>query len=249
MGSRTHNHPRCSRCYMHEELCICAEVRPLQTRARLALVLHHNEIEKTTNTGRFALQTLTNSEAYIRGLQEGPADLSPLQSSERRLLVLFPSEEARELSPELIAEDPRPITLAVPDGTWAQARRAVRREPILAEAQHVITPPGPPSRYKLRKEHEDHGLATIEAIARAFGIIEGPEAQEALERIFDIQVERTMLTRNPPPTRERDPNEPSWKRRGGRGKNKRPEAKTSSELSSEELLEQLRPLGSSDDER
>lgn len=227
---------------MHEELCICGEVRPIDTRTRLALILHQNEIVKPTNTGRLGVHTLKNSEAYIRGLQEGPADLSPLADPTRRLLVLFPSENARVLTPELVAEDPRPVTLAVPDGTWAQARRAVRREPILEQAEHVITPPGPPSRYKLRKEHEEHGLATLEAIARAFGILESPEAQAELERIFDLMVDRTMLTRNPPPTRERDPNEPSWKRRGGRGKAPRESGYVvSSQIPAAELLAQLRP--------
>lgn len=240
MGSRTHNHPRCTDCFMHIEWCICDEFQPRETRTRLALVLHHNEIAKTTNTGRMALKTLINSEAYIRGLEEGPADLSPLASDERRLLVLFPSDDARLLTPELIAEDPRPITLAVPDGTWAQARRAVRREPALSNAEHIILPPGPPSRYLLRKEHEEHGLATIEAIARAFGILEDEASQHALERIFDLMVSRTMITRNPPATRPRDPNEPSWKRRGGRGKKRPQEAPVSSQLRADELVTNLK---------
>jgi len=39
------------------------------------------------------------------------------------------------------------------------------------------------------------GLATLEAIARAMGILEGPEVQAALERPFRAMVERTLWSR------------------------------------------------------
>jgi hypothetical protein len=39
------------------------------------------------------------------------------------------------------------------------------------------------------------GLATFEAIARAFGILESPDVQVALERVFAAMVERTLWAR------------------------------------------------------
>lgn len=201
---------------MHTHMCICDEFRVLETRTRLALIMHQTETHKPTNTGRVALRTLQNSELFVRGLESGPVSLASLADPERRTLILFPSDDAVELTREFVESDPRPITLAVPDGTWGQARRAVRREPELQAATRVIAPAGPPSRYLLRKEHEDHGLATIEAIARAFGVLEGPHVQEELERIFDLMVSRTMLTRQMPPTRPRAPGEKrrrSWEKR------------------------------------
>ena len=49
--------------------------------------------------------------------------------------------------------------------------------------------------YRLRSESHPAGLATIEAIARAMGILEGPHVQEALERVFRAMVERTLWVR------------------------------------------------------
>lgn len=195
---------------MHEEMCICNDIQPLDLRTRVAIVWHVIEVAKTTNTGRVALATLPNSESYIRGIQDNPADLSPLLDPERRLLVLYPSDDAIELSDDFVRADPRPITLAVPDATWTQARRAVRREAVLAQAVKVIPPPGPPSRYHLRQTDNERNLSTIEAIARALGVIEGPHAQQELERIFDIMVQRTLDTRRQPPSKERPP---GWTRR------------------------------------
>ena len=92
----------------------------------------------------------------------------------------------------MVDEDPRPVTLVVPDGSWTQARRVVRREPILSQARHVVPPAGAKTRYRLRNEHVEGGLATAEAVARALGIIEGQKAQEALEALFETKVSRIL---------------------------------------------------------
>lgn len=58
----------------------------------------------------------------------------------------------------------------------------------------LALPTGMPSTYRLRSEAHEHGLATLEAIARAMGI-EGPHIQEALERPFRAMVERALWAR------------------------------------------------------
>jgi DTW domain-containing protein YfiP len=52
--------------------------------------------------------------------------------------------------------------------------------------------------YRLRTEAHDGGLATIEAIARALGLLEGekgPRVQHALEFVFRAMVDRTLWSR------------------------------------------------------
>lgn len=163
---------------------------------QIALVMHRREVMKPSNTGGLALQLFPNSRRYVRGLPEGPVDLSELENPGRRTWLLFPSETAEMLTSEMVAESARPITLVVPDGTWAQTRRAVRREPVLRRARHVLVPPGPPTRYRLRREHLLGGLATAEAMARALGVIEGEVARRALEALFERHVERVLLERS-----------------------------------------------------
>ena len=160
--------------------------------------MHQREVKKSTNTGHLALKCLENTRLFVRGDLDAPADLGPLASAPTRLL-LFPREDAVELTPELIATLPGPITLIAPDGTWSQARRMVRREPMLATATAVLPPPGAPTRYRLRHEHVEGGLATAEAIARAFGVLEGPEIQAHIERAFEAMVNTTLATRQQSP--------------------------------------------------
>lgn len=162
----------------------------------LAIVMHQREVEKPSNTGGLALQLFPNSSRFIRGLRDQPLDLSVLDAPERRLWVLFPSDKVEVLTPEMVEEDPRPITLIVPDGSWTQARRVMRREALLSEARHVVPPPGEASRYRLRHEHVEGGLSTAEAIARALGVIEGHEARAALEGLFELKVQRVLRERS-----------------------------------------------------
>lgn len=194
MGSRKKRHERCSRCRLHIELCLCASLPRISIGTRVVLVTHHREVPKSTNTGRLALLALDDCRLHIRGLLDQPADLSGISEPGRRLWLLFPREDAVVLTPELVDGDPRPVTLIVPDGTWGQTRRAVRREPDLAAATAVVLPPGRPSRYRLRREPLPGGLATAEAIARALGVIEGAEVQSQLEDLFETMVERTLQT-------------------------------------------------------
>ena len=58
---------RCSMCGASLTLCMCAEVPRLDLRTKVALVIHHRELSRSSNTGLLALQSLVHSELRIRG--------------------------------------------------------------------------------------------------------------------------------------------------------------------------------------
>ncbi len=198
VGRRRNNAQRCARCRLHLADCVCAHIPRLALSTRVALVMHHRETTKTTATGPLALAALTNSELYIVGQRHAPLDLRPLHSQDRRVVVLFPAEHARTLNRTFIAEDPRPITLVVPDGSWRQARRMPNRIAGLKQAPRVILPPGRLSEWGVRRESTAAGLATFEAIARALGLIESATVQQQLETLFRHMVERTLAASGRP---------------------------------------------------
>jgi DTW domain-containing protein YfiP len=191
MSRRDNAALRCPACLLHREVCLCALVPnpPLPVTTQLRLVIHRLEARKPTNTGRLAARCLAGSEVIERGHENAPsAELVAAPGT--TLLLLFPHADATALT----AAD-GPATLVVPDGTWSQAAKVRRRVPGLAAARCVTLPPGPPSRYQLRHEAHAHGLATMEAIARAIGILDGAPAQRALEAVFDEFVDRTLRVR------------------------------------------------------
>lgn len=184
---------RCWRCALHTPLCLCDALEPLPVDTRVVVVQHATERGRSSNSGRLVPLTLAGGELRVRGLRHTPFESAGLHDPARRTLMLYPIPGAPVLA--LDPDDPRPVTLLVPDGNWRQARRLVQREPALRRADKVRLPPGPPSRYRLRSHPDPARISTYEAVARALGILEGPELQARLERWFDMFVERTLWTR------------------------------------------------------
>lgn len=210
---------RCARCALPEVACLCAALVPTPARTRVVVLMHFAEHKKPTNTGRLVPMLVEGAEVRLRGLPgdydpdrdprrrppgRGPAagaargarvDMHDLLDPARRLLLLEP--DGAPLA-EVAAAEQRPVTLLVADGTWRQARRTVNREPALAAATRVRLPDGPAGRYRLRDSGAPERLATLEAVARALGVLDGPEVQAHLEAVFDQLVERTLRLRGRP---------------------------------------------------
>jgi DTW domain-containing protein YfiP len=195
MGTRSKRSERCPRCRLHCQLCICDAIPRLDLATRLILVMHKREWSKPTATGPLALAVLANSELRIQGDREQSLDFRDLDGNGRRTLLLYPGDEVPLLSQSLLASDPRPVNLVVPDGNWRQAARMGKRLPGLEHAVMVRLPAGAITAWGVRRESHPEGLATFEAIARALGIIESGEVQQRMEELFLLMVSRTLEAR------------------------------------------------------
>lgn len=185
---------RCSRCLMRQELCLCANIPELHLATKLILVMNKREIKVPTNTGRLAALALPNSVILSRGVEDAPYDLAEHLPQDRRSVLLYPADDAALLTPEWVAAE-GPFHLVVPDGNWRQTSKMRRRDPVMATLPCVRLPPGPPTAYHVRRETKAEGLATMEAIARALGVMEGPTVQSALENLLNLMVSRTLASR------------------------------------------------------
>jgi DTW domain-containing protein len=182
---------------MRIDLCLCPWIPVYDLSTRLVLVMHYREIPKTTATGPLALVALPNSELRVQGIRDQILDFSDLNIPERRTLFLYPAAAAPVLSRDFLDQDPRPVTLVVPDGTWSQASRMGKRLPGLEHAERVRLPEGRRTQWGIRNEPHPHGLATFEAIARSLGIIESAAVQAGLEELFLLMVRKTIQGQNP----------------------------------------------------
>lgn len=167
---------------------------------RVVVLLHRREVHKPTNTARMVPIALRNSEVRVVGLPAERARLDNLSPAPARALLLFPSARSVELSQESARELSfgSPITLVVPDGNWRQANKIALHEEALETLPHVRLPNGPESTLRLRANPDPARISTFEAIARALGILEGADVQNALEHALALKVERTRWTRKPP---------------------------------------------------
>jgi DTW domain-containing protein YfiP len=191
-GIREH---RCPRCEIRKPLCFCSHIPQITLQTRVVILMHTFEEPLTTNTAKLVNKALLNSEIQIHGKKDERLIAASLHRTEGQSLLLYPSPFAVELSPEFVANLARPTTLVVPDANWRQTTKFVRREPALEGIPHVKLPLGLPSEYRLKTQRHESGLCTLEAIARAIGLLESPEAQKQLELLLRVMVERTLWTR------------------------------------------------------
>lgn len=183
----------CLECGLHKSLCLCHLIPTLTLKTRVCLVIHHRELKRTTNTGRLAIRSLPNSEMRVRGVKDqGPMDLSDLLTTGYRSLLFYPSDEARELTSDLVAETRLPVQLIVPDGNWRQASKVSIRHPELKSVERVKISTINSASIHLRAEHFDEGMSTLQAIALALGIIEGPPVGHQLLALYEEKLKRTL---------------------------------------------------------
>jgi DTW domain-containing protein YfiP len=168
----------------------------LELKTRLCLVIHVSELKRTTNTGTLALRALPNSEMLVRGRQGEALNLTKqVQSPDYRSLLFYPSDDAIELTPEFVSSLTQPVQLIVPDGNWRQAGKVHYNQTELKDVQRVMIKTTETGTRHLRFEHKPEGMATLQAIAHAMGVLEGPKVKDALMQVYQLKLDRTLEAR------------------------------------------------------
>ncbi|EPX64495.1 DTW domain protein [Cystobacter fuscus DSM 2262] len=174
--------PRCDRCNLPPHLCLCAELPRVETRTRFLLVQHVVEPRKKSNTGRLATLALTNSRLLTYGAPDEALDTALL--GEPGTWLLFPD------GPTAPPGAPAPRQLVVLDGSWSQTRRMTQRIAALRTLPRLVLPPPDPGTLRLREPTHPSGMSTLDAVARAVALLEGPDTAAPLERLAALRVRR-----------------------------------------------------------
>ena len=167
----------------------------IDLRTKVCLVIHHRELSRSSNTGLLAIRALVNSEVRIRGEQRERLDLEGLLTVQYRTFLFYPSADAVELDRVLVTQEPTPIQLLVPDGTWRQARKIQSRHPELTDLPRVKISTPNSSIFQLRAQSRPERMATLQAIAEGLGIIEGDGVRSQLMKLYRTKIERTLKAR------------------------------------------------------
>jgi DTW domain-containing protein YfiP len=188
----------CLNCYLHKDRCICSCIPKLNLKTRVSLVIHHKELHRSTNTGRLAHHALVNSALLVRGENQKNTyqNLSHLIDPQYTNVLFYPAPNALELNQEFLEQyTNKPLHLIVPDGNWRQASKVHYRHQELSHIVRVkISTPNTASLH-LRKESTQEGMATLEAIAHALGIIENEEVKKQLMNVYWNKLQQTFLGR------------------------------------------------------
>lgn len=173
---------RCIHCRVRLAACVCDVLPSLPTSGPVSVVVHSGELRRSTNTGFLVTRALLGARLLPH---DGPLPRERFEGA----LLLMPGA-ARELSP---GDRGRPLVFL--DGSWRQARRIFRKTDALRAATPVRLPEGAALEHRLREATVRGGLATLEAAARALGIVEGPAHERALLRVMEALVTRMRRLR------------------------------------------------------
>ncbi len=168
---------------MRSELCICGDLVPVAEHTEVLVLRHAKEGFRTTNTARVAEMAL----ARCRVLEWTGRDveLPPLDGA----WLLFPGD-----GPSTPAGPP-PSRLVVLDGSWRQARRIFLRCPALHGLPRLSLAPPRVAAPRLRASPAPEAMSTLEAIARALELLDGPAVGEALDRAHALATKRVLASR------------------------------------------------------
>ncbi|MFJ4371603.1 tRNA-uridine aminocarboxypropyltransferase [Pseudomonas japonica] len=176
---------QCERCLRPQNHCLCPLIPSLDSRTRVLLLQHPDEVRHALNTARLAALGLNNGELRVGEVFDDLAEV--IATPGYRVGLLFPCETATPL--QRYQADERPWLLIVPDGTWRKARKLLYLNPLLEGLPRVTLAQVQPSRYRLRKASEAGALSTVEAVTQALNALEGEGRFDALLRPFDALIE------------------------------------------------------------
>lgn len=161
----------CPNCRRPASVCYCEYLTRIDTHTRVLLLQHPRERDMAIGTARMANLCLPNSELLVGFNWEQSRSLArELAEPTRQAALLYPGPDAQTLDSAAFG---RPLTLVVVDGTWANTRKMVQQNPVLARLPRVTFQPDRPSEYRIRREPAAQCVSTIEALMYVLGTIEG----------------------------------------------------------------------------
>jgi tRNA-uridine aminocarboxypropyltransferase len=159
----------CLRCLRPADFCYCELLPALTSRTKVVLLQHPREARLAICSAWLTHLALAGSE-LVRGVRFDADPRVREHVARPGAALLFPGEGAVDARAR--ADDP-PSVLLVVDGTWHQARKVLRQNPVLAALPRVAIAPERASAYgALRREPAEGCLSTAEAVALALGILE-----------------------------------------------------------------------------
>lgn len=176
----------CTNCGLQHQ-CLCDRIPQLRSQLQLSLLMHENEYQRDTNTGRWL-------RAAVPGCQDfGWSRVEPSPSLQQRIadpnlysVLVYPDEQS--LSPQQVlhqarhaAQQPHFIVL---DGTWQEAKKMVRKSPWLDTLPSMQLMPQQQSAYQLRRNQSDGHLCTLEVGCELLQMLDEADNATQLIRFF-----------------------------------------------------------------
>jgi len=176
---------KCYRCYRPKSSCMCHYFQEIQTRTKFVVLMHPKEFKKVkNNTGHFTHQSLINSELFV-GIDFSEHKRINEIIATHESYILFPSEDALNLTKERPQLSEKPLAIFLIDSTWACSKKIFRESSNLKQLKHMSFTTTKSSEYEIKVQPDAAYLSTIESTLVVLELLDGHKiesiSQESLE--------------------------------------------------------------------
>ncbi|EKO5176093.1 DTW domain-containing protein [Vibrio vulnificus] len=157
----------CPQCGLRYQ-CLCDQFPSLQSEVALVLLMHPNEVERETNTGKLLHWCRLPVRQFVwQRTAPAQALLDLLSDAQFMPVVLYPSEQSITLTQveERAQQTQRRPLFIILDATWQEARKMLNKSEWLKALPQLALLSDSASNYQLRRNQQQGNLCTLEIAA------------------------------------------------------------------------------------
>ena len=142
---------------------MCEHFEKIQTQTKFVILMHPKEFKKVkNNTGHFTHKSLPNSELFV-GIDFSEHRRINEIIATHESYILFPSENALNLTTTNPQTGKKPLAIFLIDSTWACTKKMFTLSKNLNKLQHMSFTTSRVSAYEIKVQPEEAYLSTIES--------------------------------------------------------------------------------------
>ncbi len=154
---------KCYKCYRPKSSCMCEYCETIKTETKFVVLMHPKEFKKVkNNTGHFTHQSLPNSELFV-GIDFSDNRRINEIIDTHESYILFPSQDAVNISNENPKKSEKPLAIFIIDSTWACTKKMFTLSKNLKSLQHMSFTTSKTSQYEIKVQPDEAYLSTIES--------------------------------------------------------------------------------------
>jgi DTW domain-containing protein YfiP len=142
---------------------MCGYFEHIKTDTKFVVLMHPKEFKKVkNNTGHFTHQSLPNSELFV-GIDFSNNKVINEIVASHESYILFPSQNALNLTNEHPKRGNKPLAIFLIDSTWACTKKIFIQSKNLQKLKHMSFTTRKISQYEIKVQPDENYLSTIES--------------------------------------------------------------------------------------
>ncbi|PHQ89835.1 MAG: hypothetical protein COB42_06145 [Sulfurimonas sp.] len=169
---------------------MCMHINSFATNTKFIILMHPKEFKKVkNNTGRFTHLNLQNSEIFVGINFSNNQRINEIIATHDSY-ILFPSEDALNLTQEKPSQTQKNLAIFLIDSTWGCVNKMLKQSENLAKLKHMSFTTTHKSIYDIKEQPGSKYLSTIESTLVVLKLLDA-------YKIENIQKERVEDFLNP----------------------------------------------------